>query len=111
MADRLASHRVSFFPFGLTMAVDICPQDASRTSHANDHADVEAGTNRYEMGRISSSKLKYMDQAQFLNEVRPFSFRPLIEDVPNAITTRILIACRRLKALRASCSGLMRMSP
>lgn len=77
MADRLALHRVRimFSLFGLTTAYDICPQDAAKASHTNDYADVEAGTNRYEMARVSSSKPIYMDKDQFLNEVSPVAFR------------------------------------
>jgi hypothetical protein len=74
MTDRLAPHRVRYFPFDLTTAYDICPQDTANASHTNDYPDVEAGTNRYEMARISNSKLKYMDKDEFLNEVSPFAF-------------------------------------
>ena len=81
-------------------------------SHTSDYADVEAGTNRYEMARISSSNLKYMDKDQFLNEVSPFAFRLFIRDVPNVVSTCILMAsCRRFEALRTSCNDSMTTSP
>ena len=115
MTDRLASHRVRitgyYFLFGLTTAYDICSQDAAKASYTNDYADVETGTNRYEMARISSSNLKYMDKDQFLNEVSQFAFRLFIGDIPNVVSTCILMeSCCRLKASRTSCNDSMTMS-
>jgi len=94
------------------MAHDIDYQEAAKASHTNDYADVEAGVNRYELARISSSKLKYMDKDEFLNEVSPFTFRLFIGDVPKVVSPRVLMPpCRRFKALGASCNDLMTMSP
>ena len=57
------------------MAYDVCPQNAVKASHTDDYPDVEAGTSPYEMARLSSSKLKYMDRDEFLNEVSPIVLR------------------------------------
>ena len=57
------------------MAYDIYPQDAVKASHTDDYPDVEAGKSPYEMARLSSSKLKYMDKDEFLDEVSPIAFR------------------------------------
>ena len=57
------------------MAYDICPQNAVKASHTDDYPDVEAGMSPFEMARLSSSKLKYMDKDEFLDEVSPIVFR------------------------------------
>jgi hypothetical protein len=84
------------------MAYDICPQDAAKASHTNDSADVEAGTNRYEMARVSSAKLRYMDKDEFLNEVSPFAFRLFIGDVPKVRSSSVLLtSCGKVQSVKS----------